>query len=225
MFRLARLIVIALVVSVLVQLFVTLLFSMVVPHPRVTIPDSPLWPVEVPPQWEGFGPADDTDSVSGYLVERVMAYSGENAVVAKNKTVMIKGVNASDDIYVAERLSVGFPFKSLYSWRFKANGQEKLTAHATLRGVSVVGVVPTSASLFERDIPIRVAWSGLAINVLLVAIVIVIVVMAIGMLRRAIRIRSQRCPVCAYSTRDLQSSMCPECGFVFSHQGHAFDRT
>lgn len=65
--------------------------------------------------------------------------------------------------------------------------------------------------LAVRAVPLRPIWTGLVLNTLFYSVCWLVVVWAVGSLRRVRRLTSGKCVACGYDLRGIKGG-CPECG-------------
>jgi len=114
-------------------------------------------------------------------------------------------------------LAVGFPFRTAWcdAHTHTVNKDRSRVNHDTRGGVrlpfgnlhtSVVGPMPAT-------LPLRPIWTGVLLNTLVYAAVLVIFMWAGRGVRAHSRFRRGRCPRCAYSLNGNYSRGCSECGW------------
>ena len=105
---------------------------------------------------------------------------------------------------------LGWPLRAI---EYEARVVQRHAMAAKIESVGEVGYVPTwlvSPAHRLRRLPIRPVWLGLAVDTLLYAVLLWLLLAAPGALRRYLRARRGRCPVCAYPTG--ASEVCTEGG-------------
>jgi hypothetical protein len=76
-----------------------------------------------------------------------------------------------------------------------------------------IDVRPLTGRRVHLDLlPLQVHWLGLASNMLVLGAVPALAGVVGGALRRGVRTRHGRCPVCRYDLAGLTARVCPECG-------------
>ncbi len=105
---------------------------------------------------------------------------------------------------------LGWPLRAI---EYEARVVQRHAREAKIEYVGEVGFVPTwlvSPAHRLRRLPVRPVWLGLAVDTLFYAVFLWLLLAAPGALRRYLRARRGRCPVCAYPTG--ASAVCTECG-------------
>lgn len=72
---------------------------------------------------------------------------------------------------------------------------------------------------YPAVLPVRPIWRGLAIDVTAYAATWMLILVGLGVAKRAIRIHRGLCPRCAYNLKDQPTPGCPECGWNRQPQG------
>jgi hypothetical protein len=142
-----------------------------------------------------------------------------------------------DIIYVAGRPRHGDPSSVVAhsrflssGWPFRAFGQAYHTSVTVGRRVELVWRSQWSLELKKRSpkdspppvggsVPLRPIWPGFAVNTVLYAIILWLLICGPFIARRLIRIKRGRCPKCGYDLRGQPpedgagAGRCPECGW------------
>ncbi len=111
------------------------------------------------------------------------------------------------------RAQAGWPLRSMAGERWRAAAPFnalKSVVHALALPPGPEAVNVAAFPIQHRLAPLRPLWSGFAVNTLLYAVVLWLLILGPFALRRFIRIRRGLCPACAYPRGE--SDVCSECG-------------
>jgi hypothetical protein len=98
--------------------------------------------------------------------------------------------------------------------RVEATMHEAAAHAAGLRtGIEHPSFIPVGKSYEPRRLPVLPTWPGFAVDTLLYALILWLLISGPFALRRLIRIKRGRCPKCGYDLRHALSGGCPECGW------------
>jgi hypothetical protein len=102
--------------------------------------------------------------------------------------------------------------------RVEATMRDAVADAAGLRvGVEPPSFIPVGKSYEPRRLPVLPTWPGFAVDPLLYALILWLIVAGPFVLRRLIRIKRGRCPKCGYDLRGAIPGAggggCPECGW------------
>ena len=109
---------------------------------------------------------------------------------------------ARQETFVIYAEQFGWPFFCAYKERWsQTQGRNQVDSG---ENILVIG---------KHRIPRRILWTGLLGNMLIYGAFVWMIMMSLSLARRWNRLRSGRCPQCAYRLQDRIAEGCPECGW------------
>jgi hypothetical protein len=124
----------------------------------------------------------------------------------------------SIELWDAEAL--GWPCVSLWS---RIRGWCK-SPEGIRQNLSILHGIAPAVEPFRGDVselpkvlPLRPIWPGFAINTIFYAAMLWLLWIALGKLKRFIRVHRGRCPACGYIIAPGVGNKCSECGNVWPH--------
>jgi len=197
-----------------------------------------IWPRAVPSHWPPPEAVYRFIRHRGYHIHRWLGSirvleGGERVVLGPDHESNLSFIASSfreirqSEEYRIDIFRAGWPFAAVQSERWRevvfrktASGWEGPTyryeGHPA-RTAWTIGIVPPRNLLAFTDdwkfLPIRPIWPGFAVNTLLYAALLWLLMPGPFVLRRHIRVKCGRCPKCGYDLRGKHDVGCPECGW------------
>ena len=163
--------------------------------------DRQRWRHRAPEAWQDFTPwVMDYQWAGGRLVT---IFGTKNEVQTDDySSPEFASQLAKREAYSINIVQEGWPFYCAYKEKWSQNQGNNLIVRGD--NILVIG---------KHQFPKRIMWTGLLGNTLIYSLFAWVIMLSLSLTRQWNRLRSGRCPNCAYHLQDRIDEGCPECGW------------
>ena len=188
------------------------------PHPTKYRPVYLPSDAETRAWWHDNKPAGVTEGLAGVEIRerlgwRRLQYMGDHgggSEILPSGAIRMSG-RAPDSASCGQTFA-GFPMMSLHGERWRRYCFER-------RAGELLAASGLTSAIGRMNYPFRPIWPGFAVNTVFYAAILWLMICGPLSLRRLIRVKRGRCPVCAYPKG--HSAICTECGKAIPHSAVA----